>query len=318
MGKLLLVACTNIGRYIIETLITDSDISAELVGVINLNSQQSLHKSNYDSYADLVIKYGFPIFYCNNINDTDTVAFIKKCNPDIILQSGWSQKFSDEVLALPKYGCIGEHPAPLPKGRGAACVNWAILTGETEWGDSYFKMVSEYDKGELYAQQFFKIEKYDTVYTVYEKVAQCAVKVIKKYATKWSDGQFDIVKQDERKATYYKRRTPTDGEIKDFSQEASELHNFIRSQTHPYPGAYISTKIGRLYILSSDIPEGITTTEPAGTVVGISNRGGVFVSMSNNTVIEIKRIKLENYPSMWASDLISSNKLPVDFLTLLN
>ena len=53
------------------------------------------------------------------------------------------------------------------------------------------------NKGELYAQQFFKIEKYDTVYTVYEKVAQCAVKVIRKYAAKRSDGQFDIVKQDE-------------------------------------------------------------------------------------------------------------------------
>lgn len=317
MGKLLLVACTNVGRYIIEEFMTNSDIGAQLVGVINLNAKQAINKANYDSYSDLVEKYGFPIYYCDNINDDECVSFIKKCNPDVILQSGWSQKFSDKVLALPRYGCIGEHPAPLPKGRGAACVNWAILTGETEWGDSYFQMVSEYDKGDIYAQQFFTIEKYDTVFTVYEKVAQCAAKTVAEYASKWTSGIFDIIKQDESKMTYYKRRRPADGEIKTFDQNADVLHNFIRAQTHPYPGAFIDTEKGKLFVLSSNVPTNKTTDEQPDTVFEKTSNGGILVAAENGTVLEILRVQKEGAPSMWAADLIDDIKLPISIFDIL-
>lgn len=316
MGNLLLVACTNVGRHIIEEFMTNPHIGARLTGVVNLNMKQAIKKANYDSYGDLAEKYGFPIHYCNNINDEETIAFIKKCNPDIILQSGWSQKFSDTVLSLPRFACIGEHPAPLPKGRGAACVNWAILSGETEWGDSYFQMVNEYDKGNIYAQQYFSIEKYDTVATVYEKVAQCAVKTVAEYASKWTNGIFDIVKQDDSKATYYKRRCPADGEIKTFSQDANVLHNFIRAQTHPYPGAYVTTQKGRLYLLSSRVLEKEKTQEPPGTIFAKNDTGGILVATANQSVIEISRVRIENKPTMWAAELIPFDKLPIDIFDI--
>lgn len=316
MGKLMLVACTNVGRYIIEELVNHPEKGAELVGVINLNPQQALNKANYDSYSDLVAKYDFPIFYCNHINDEETIAFIEKYTPDVILQSGWSQKFSDRVLALPKYGCIGEHPAPLPRGRGAACVNWAILTGETEWGDSYFRMVSEYDKGELFAQRLFRIEKYDTVYTVYEKVARCAAEVVGEYAGKWTRGEFDVVEQDESKVTYYKRRRPSDGEIKSFDQNANVLHNFIRAQTHPYPGTYIETQKGKLLLLSSDAPDEYTTDLAPGTVFAKTSHGGLLVAAGGGTVLEVIRVQKENAPTMWAAEL--TDELPVNIFEILN
>ena len=308
MGKLLLVACTNVGRYIIETFMNDPDIGAELVGVINLNAEQAVNKANYDAYSDLVIKYNLPIFYCDSINDPETVAFIKERQPDVILQSGWSQKFSDEVLALPKYGCIGEHPAPLPRGRGAACVNWAILTGETQWGDSYFKMVSKYDEGHLYAQKFFTIETYDTVYTIYEKVAMCAMEVVSQYASKWTNGIFDIVEQNESLATYYHKRRPADGEILTFDQDSAVMHNFIRAQTHPYPGAYITAKATRkkLYLLQSDICPDCKTSATPGTILGTTEKGGLKVAAGNGQVLILQRVKWEGFPSIWAANLIES------------
>lgn len=316
MGKFVLVACTNVGRYIIEEFMNNSEIGAELVGVVNLNQEQAISKANYDSYADLVLKYNFPIFYCNNINDIECIDFMKNLKPDVILQSGWSQKFSDDVLNIPKYCCIGEHPAPLPKGRGAACVNWAILTGEKEWGDSYFKMVSEYDKGELYAQKFFNIEQFDTVFTVYEKVAKCAADVVAEYAKKWSNGLFDTVIQDDTKATYYKKRRPADGEIKDFSQTAVVLHNFIRAQTHPYPGTFIKTSTGNLLILSSSVSQN-TTKELPGTVFSkADNTGGVLVACGDGSVLEINRIKPETSPSMWATDYFADFELPFNICNI--
>lgn len=316
MGKLLLVACTNVGRYIIEEMMTNPNIGAELVGVINLNAKRAISKANYDSYSDLVEKYGFPIHYCNSINDEESVSFIKEHNPDVILQSGWSQKFSEKILSLPKYGCIGEHPAPLPRGRGAACVNWAILTGETQWGDSYFRMVNEYDKGELFAQKFFNIEKYDNVFTIYEKVAQCAVEVISENAAKWTNGIFDTVQQDDTGATYYKKRCPADGEIKTFDQNPVVLHNFIRAQTHPYPGAFISTTGKKLLILSSTVPAGAKTDYCPGTVFAATDNGGVLVATENNSVLEIIRVQKENCPTMWAAELFSGKQLPMNIFDL--
>lgn len=316
MGKLLLVACTNVGRYIIEELMNHPERDVSLVGVVNLNAEQGMKKANYDSYSDLKIKYGLNIYYCNHINDEETILFMEQAAPDIILQSGWSQKFSDRVLQLPTYGCIGEHPAPLPKGRGAACVNWAILNGETEWGDSYFQMVREYDKGDLYAQSFFRIEKYDNVYTVYEKVAQCAAKIVAAYAEKWTKGEFTVVKQDENKVTYYKRRCPADGEIKDFNQEANVLHNFIRAQTHPYPGAFLSTKSGKLYLLQSAVAEQEKTAFPPGTAYRHTDNGGILVAAENGSILEILRVQAEHHPSAWAAEWLHSKKLPCNLLTL--
>lgn len=316
MGRFMLVACTNVGRHIIETLMKFPSSELELVGVVNLNAEQGMKKANYDSYRDLALRYGFPIHYCNHINDESTVSFIKQMAPDIILQSGWSQKFSDVVLQLPTYGCIGEHPAPLPKGRGAACVNWAILSGETEWGDSYFQMVSEYDKGNLYAQKFFQIEAYDTVYTVYEKVAQCAVEVVREYAEKWTRGEFNIVKQDESQVTYYKRRCPADGEIRDFNQSADVLHNFIRAQTHPYPGAFLATRKGKLYLLQSRVCKQKNDSASPGTVYDVSENGGVLVSAGNGSVLEILRVKPEQGPSAWAKDWEDFQQLPCNLFEI--
>ncbi|MBQ8533485.1 MAG: methionyl-tRNA formyltransferase [Clostridia bacterium] len=301
MGKLVLIACTNVGRFIIEEIMNNPDIKTELKGVVNLCTSVALNKANYDSYADLAEKYGLPIYYCNNVNEPECIEFIKDKAPDVILQSGWSQKFHDELLNLPKYTCIGEHPAPLPKGRGAACVNWAILTGETEWGDSFFKMVSEYDKGELYAQSFFEIKEYDTVYTVYEKVAAGAAKVVRENIDDWCEGRFNAIEQDDSKATHYGRRRPTDGEIKSFDESAKVLHDFIRAQTYPYPGTYIEIKGSKLLILSSRIHHGEKSDAAPGSVLYTTEDGGMAIAVKDG-VLEILRVKDGAAPTCWAGE----------------
>ncbi len=139
MGKVVFIACTNVGRAMIEAIYNSKYLTKiELRGVVNLSPEAAIGKANYDSYIDLKEKYGFPLYYCNNVNEIECIEFLKDCEPDVIIHSGWSQKFNEEILDIPKYACIGEHPAPLPKGRGAACVNWAIITGEKEWGDTFF------------------------------------------------------------------------------------------------------------------------------------------------------------------------------------
>lgn len=297
MGRVLFVACTNVGQAMIRRICTDASIQTEVVGIVNLNPRQSLSKANYYSYMDIAEEFGIPLHFCNNVNDPETVEWIAERQPDLIIQTGWSQKFKAPLLALPKYGCIGEHPAPLPRGRGAACINWAILTGETDWGDTFFHMVDQYDRGAVYAQKFFRIEIYDDVKTVYDKVAACSAEAVAENIDKWTAGQFETIELDESIATYYKKRTPSMGQF-DFTMEAARLHNFIRAQTHPYPGAFFFHKGEKITVLSSR-PTGVSSEKPAGTVLGKTANGGITVVCGDGGVLELLRFRLDDGRICW-------------------
>lgn len=293
MGKIVLIACTNVGRSLIETIENSRKLQGvELSGVVNLKTEIAIEKANYDSYLDLVKKYNLNMFYCENVNDAECLDFIRKCSPDVIIQSGWSQKFSEELLDIPAYACIGEHPAPLPKGRGAACVNWAIISGEREWGDTFFKMEMKYDTGLIYSQEYFNIEIYDDVKTVYDKVAQAATTAIEKHLYDWTEGRLEGYKQDDSKATHYSRRRPSDGKL-DLRQAAIDIYNQIRGQARPYPGAYIELLDGRkMYIWKARLGEKCADYERK-------------LKCGDGNSIIIQRVQIEGEPEKWSGDLES-------------
>lgn len=312
MGRVLFVSCTPVGRAMIEEIKMNSDLnSIEIVGIVNLNSKESINKANYDSYNDLVIKYDIPIFYCNNINDSDAVKFIKARHPDIIIQSGWSQKFGKDVLTAAKYGCIGEHPAPLPKGRGAACVNWAIINGETEWGDSFFKMEDRYDVGVIYAQKYFKIEIYDNVKTVYDKVSNTSTEIIRENILNWSKGILNGIIQNDSEATHYPRRRPADG-IFSFKEKAIDVYNKIRAQTKPYPGAFFQAYLNgikkNIFVWDAKYI-GTQSEYGAGQFLLRKENGGVDIVCGDGKILLLERIQVENSQEVWAYDLFSQNDI---------
>lgn len=297
MGKVVLIACTNVGRAMIEAIQESEELkNVELVGVVDLKPVNAVSKANYDSYVDLTQKYHLNIYYCENVNEPECVEFIKRCAPDVIIQSGWSQKFSQELLDIPKYACIGEHPAPLPKGRGAACVNWAIITGEKAWGDTFFKMEMAYDTGLIYSQKYFNIELYDDVKTVYDKVAKAAVLTLKEHLSDWTNGVLEGICQDDSKSTHYSKRKPSDGEF-DFSQSAMSIYNQIRGQARPYPGAFFYKEING-YRQKVTIWKASLDTD-------CKEDGGLNVLCGDGNYIRLLRVQVENSPEAWAVDVLS-------------
>ena len=244
---------------------------------------------------------------------SDVVRFIKNKEPDIIIQSGWSQKFKEEVLKAAKYGCIGEHPAPLPKGRGAACVNWAIITGETEWGDTFFKMEDKYDVGVIYAQKHFKIELYDNVKTVYDKVSNMSAEIIRENILDWSSGILNGISQNDSDATYYSGRRPSDG-IFSFNEKAIDVYNKIRGQTKPYPGAFFQVSINGVQkniTVWNSYYTGIKTKHKIGEVIMQKNNGCVEIICGDGISVIIKRVQVENNPEEWSYDLFSKNIIQI-------
>jgi len=315
MGKVLFISCTPVARYMIEEIKTNFKIkNVEIVGIVNLNSERAVSKANYDSYLDLASKHSIDLHYCDNVNDKITMDFISEKTPDIIIQSGWSQKFSNELLSLAKYCCIGEHPAPLPRGRGAACVNWAIISGETEWGDSFFRMMERYDEGELFAQKEFTIELHDDVKTVYDKVCESSRLIIRENIEDWTSGKLKGYYQDDSKATYFKRRTPKDGYF-DFFEDSKTVYNKIRGQARPYPGAFF------LYGKSEDLRKvtvwkaklGNPSNDSVGTVISNKVMGEIEVVCGDNKSIILSRVQEEESPEMWAYDWYKDLELILNY-----
>ena len=294
MGRVLFVACTNVGRAMIEAVMNSESLKrVELAGVVNLNSRGAIGKANYDSYIDLFEKYSIPHYYCDSINEQECIDFMKACKPDIIIQSGWSQKFKEEILDIPKYACIGEHPAPLPKGRGAACINWAIITGEHEWGDTFFRMEMQYDTGQVYSQEHFTIELYDDVKTVYDKVAEASVRAIEKNLAEWTEGRLNGRKQDDSASTHYPRRRPSDGFFSFNQDTALNIYNHIRGQARPYPGAFFEKNGRKVYVWKARLGNEIVD-------------GEVKVECNDGQFVILQRIQEEGKPEMWAKDYFLS------------
>ena len=245
MSGIIYVGCTSTTRAIIEAHIKyHPDIS--IAGIVGLGNALAHKKINYDQLSDFCYKY--PVYYCANINSSGAIDFVKDKEPTLIIQSGWSGKFGNELLSIPKYGCIGQHPSPLPRGRGCATLNWAIINGETDWGNTFFRMTEEYDAGEILTRRYFEITEGDTYKTLLEITDKTSDWMIKGNLQMWYNGVFMDLPQDVREATHFGKRTPEMG-LMSPSWPTEKIKRYVRALTKPCNGAYFVIRSGaKVYI----------------------------------------------------------------------
>jgi methionyl-tRNA formyltransferase len=139
---------------------------------------------------------------------------------------------------VPKKGIIGAHPTLLPFGRGRAAVPWAIIKELDKTGVNFFKMDEGVDTGEILDQIEIPLSPDEVATTLYEKVNDAHVKLIKQIWPKLKENRLIGTKQDESIATYWEGRTTSDGELF-HSMTLKEVDRLVRATTRPYPGAYI-------------------------------------------------------------------------------
>ncbi|MDR2989459.1 MAG: bifunctional UDP-4-amino-4-deoxy-L-arabinose formyltransferase/UDP-glucuronic acid oxidase ArnA, partial [Providencia alcalifaciens] len=144
---------------------------------------------------------------------------------------------SEELLALAPKGAFNLHGSLLPKYRGRAPINWALLNGESETGVTLHKMVAKADAGDIVAQEKVAITDTDTALTLHAKVREAAEVLLDKTLPLIEAGSYKTVAQDESQASYFGRRCADDGQI-DWSRSAKEISCLIRAVTEPYPGAF--------------------------------------------------------------------------------
>jgi methionyl-tRNA formyltransferase len=157
--------------------------------------------------------------------------------PDFIFSFYYRRMLPPGLLATARRGAFNMHGSLLPKYRGRAPVNWAVLKGETETGATLHEMVAKPDAGRVVDQEAVPIGPDETAGEVMAKVAAAAERVLKRSIGKLVAGTAQLKPQDLARGSYFGGRRPEDGRI-DWSSSAREIHNLVRAVAPPYPGAF--------------------------------------------------------------------------------
>ncbi|QWD84829.1 formyltransferase [Polynucleobacter asymbioticus] len=167
----------------------------------------------------------------------DLVPQIQKLVPDYLFSFYYRHMIPAELLACAKIGALNMHGSLLPKFRGRAPVNWAILHGETETGATLHIMEAKPDAGDIVGQSAISIGPNETATEVFGKVSQAAVKVINQVLPELVQGHIPRKPNNLAQGSYFGGRKPADGQIL-WQQTAQQVHNLVRAVAPPYPGAF--------------------------------------------------------------------------------
>ena len=231
----------DVGIAALETLANGADV----VGVVahpNDPEESSRFRSlyNFASMNDLRVIRG-------KGRDQLVFEFVKKLRPDLIWITDYRYILPATLIAIPKFGAVNLHPSLLPKYRGRAPINWAIINGETEIGLTAHFVDEGVDTGDIIKQVSISFASDKDVSDVLAALLPQYRKITRDVLSFFDLDEVPRQVQDHAKSTVYPARKPEDGRI-DWSQSAEKICNLIRAVTHPYPGAFCESKWGRIFI----------------------------------------------------------------------
>jgi methionyl-tRNA formyltransferase len=280
--RALVFAYHDVGVGCIKALL-DAGIQIELVVTHADDPRETIW---FGSVAALCQERGIPHVQPEASGLLDLLPQFQKIAPDYIFSFYYRHMIASDILAVARIAALNMHGSLLPKYRGRAPVNWAILHGETETGASLHIMEAKPDAGDIVGQVAVPIDPDEDATAVFAKVSNAAVQVMQATLPALLDGRVPRSPNVLAKGSYFGGRKPEDGRIQ-WSQDALQVHNLIRAVAPPYPGAFTDWQGARMVIAKSKLnpvlPSSLDLDRPGIQVV--DNR--VFGICGNRQAIEI-------------------------------
>jgi methionyl-tRNA formyltransferase len=221
--------------------------------------------------------------------------------PDLIFSFYYRELIPKGVLALARLGAFNMHGALLPKYRGRAPVNWAVLEGESETGATLHAMVEKADAGPIVDFEKVPIGPEETAFDVQKKVIEAAVRILDRQMENLKRGTAPRRAQNLSDGFYRGRRRPEDGQI-DWNRPSQRVHDLVRAVTHPYPGAYTDIFGGKTFIWKTRLP-GLSVHDSYPGQIYVEDRR-LFVCCGDDRYIEILVIQTEGQPELTAAQWV--------------
>lgn len=224
---------------------------------------------------ELAVRLGLPVFQPERARNETFLAQLRELRPDLVAVLAYGQILPQPILDLPTHGCLNVHTSLLPRWRGAAPIQWAILEGDAETGVTLMRMDAGLDTGGIVATRATSIVPDDNAQTLHDRLAVLGAELLVQTIPRYVTGELPPHPQPDEGVTYARKLTKDDGRL-DWSQPASRLHNRLRAFT-PWPGTFtflpaqprpLLLKVWRAEITAgSGHPGQVLSAEKSGIVV---------------------------------------------------
>ena len=239
------------------------------------------------------VKHNIEVFQPVKIKTPEAVEVLKGYGADLFVVAAFGQILSKEILDMPKYGCVNIHASLLPKYRGAAPIQWAILDGEKETGVTIMQMNEGLDTGDMLTKVVVPIEDTDTGESLFDKLAEAGAKLLIETIPQIEAGTLKPELQDDSLSTYAKMIKKEMGLI-DWKKEACVLERLVRGM-NSWPSAYTHFQGKTLKVWEAEVETCETNAVP-GSVVEVT-KNSIKVQTGKDLLV-LKQIQLEGKKRM--------------------
>jgi methionyl-tRNA formyltransferase len=247
----------------------------------------------FDSVAEVARGHDLPCMTPERGDDPVVLQRLRSAPPDFVFSFYYRHLLPDAMIAVARRGALNMHGSLLPRYRGRAPVNWAVLHGETETGATLHYMVARADAGDIVDRMAVPILPDDTAGEVMRKVTVAAEVVLVRSLPALAAGTAPRQPQRIEPGQYFGRRRPEDGRI-DWQRPAFEVHNLVRAVAPPFPGAFTDLPGGRVWIHATRPAPGIDA--PATSPGFLERAGRCYARCGDGTMLEIRAAADANGP----------------------
>ena len=246
----------------------------------------------YTPVKEKALEYEIPVYQPVKARDPEFVELLKGMNPDVIVVVAFGQLLPKAILDIPKYGCVNVHASLLPKYRGAAPIQWAVIDGEEVSGVTTMLMDEGLDTGDMLEKAEIVLDEKETGGSLFDKLSALGGELILSTLEKMENGTITRTPQGDSTTSYAKMLKKTMGEI-DWNMEAVKIERLIRG-LNPWPSAYTSLKGKTVKIWSADVVAGESTGNPGRVTV---TKDKLLVECGEN-FLSITELQLEGKKRM--------------------
>ncbi len=241
------------------------------------------------------LEHGIEVYQPKRVREPECVAYLRQYKPDIIIVAAFGQILPGEILEMPQYGCVNVHASLLPKYRGAAPIQWAVINGEKYSGVTTMRMNEGLDTGDIIEQARVELAPDETGGSLFDRLAEVGAELCVHTMAEIEAGRAFYTRQDEAEATHVGMIKKQFGKI-DWTKPAEEIERLCRG-LNPWPSAYTSLNGKTLKVWKASVQPGGDPLE-AGKVVLVDKK--VIGVQTGKDILILQEIQLEGKKRMSA------------------
>ena len=301
--RILFMGTPDFAAVSLKRLVEDGH---EICGVFTQpDKPRNRNKVTFSPVKEYALSQGLTVYQPTKLRDGTALELVKSLAPELIVVVAYGRILPKDILNVPPLGCVNVHASLLPKYRGSAPINWAMLNGEPETGVTIMHMAEALDAGDIILQAATPIDLNENVEQLHDRLAVMGAELLGKAVSAIADGTAPRIPQDERQYTYAPMLSRDMSPI-DWSRPALDIHNQIRGLV-PWPATTMELAGTKFKVFAAFLT-GETSDQPAGTALG-ADKKGIRMVCGDGQILCVTEVQAPGKKRMKAVDYLRGHPI---------